>query len=770
MANLSSTLKIMLVSLIISSCQSAFAATFDVTNFGAVGTGLEGDATDNFDAFEAAIAAAGTGGDTILVPAGVYYIDGRVNPNKDNLILDGYGATIKRVSGGADMSMVEVGTSEGVVIQGLTIDGNRSSMVSSTAFGIRNDYGRKLTIKDCHIMDCETDGIYIANQKAETVIDNCDLTGNNRLGIAFTDSTGYCVVKNCDFSDNTGGGLDIEPNWRNTSGHVIQNCTFDAGLAGDSVLQLFGHSAWHIWDVLIEDCDFLNGAGIRCNKSMRATVRNNTFTGGGAIGFNDVTAGYTGAGQLTVTGNTFDGSPMTAGSNLLANAGFESWTGSVPDSWSIEGAGPAVIDQVSASPLEGVLAAHVDADGPIVLKQSISVTAGNNYTFGGYISYLMKDGGNKPYIYVNFLDAGSGVVKTVNPMSVHYQLYKYRLYEKVMGITEAPVGAVTAEISVGRTDAGGYETDFDGMFFVEGIGNNEDLTASQNKVLRFDFGPGPAYTFVNNEEPQFPHADHIGVNPTTTYGLDPNTGLTYGLFNSHSWDSVSGHYTGNAGGWTNKVASNNLALTYVRLPDEDPNGFVSGFLVDLPNGDYYVTLGGGSVAWDFEVRPAVEEQFYRADDASNENVYILDVAPEPVGSGGPLKWKLTKDLALHAPPVDGYVRTWGANNQHAPNNLNYEYAELTYLKEQIVEVTDGRLAVYGGDIGTTGEDAFYLNFVEIAVVPITDCDSVWANGYGLSADLNRDCRVDVQDLAEMGVDWVACFDPNDLVGCPPPWK
>ena len=759
MPMLRSILKVVFVLLMVFSCQSAFAAIYDVTSYGAVGTGNEADASTNATAFEDAIAAAGVG-DTVYAPPGVYYVSDQVKPNKDNLVLDGYGATIKRVSGGvADLTLVTVGTSDGVVIQGFTIDGNRSVEVSSTSFGISNYYGDNVTIKDCNVINCETDGIYLAGQRADMIVDNCTLTGNNRLGLAITDSAGYCVIKNCDFSENTGGGIDIEPNWRHTSGHVIQNCTFDAAGAGDSVLQLFGHSSWYVWDVLIEDCNFMNGAGIRCNKSMKITANNNTFTGGGAIKFNDITAGYRGAGQITLTGNTFDGSSMAGGSNLLSNAGFESWTGSVPDSWSMEGAGPAVINKVSASSLEGSLAAHVDADGPIKLKQTISVTAGNHYTFGGYISYLMKDGGNKPYIYVDFLDSGSGVVKTVNPMSGYYQLYKYRLYEKVMGIAKAPAGAVSAEIGIGRIDAGGYEADFDGMFFVEGIGNNEDLTASQNKVMRFDFGPGgPEDQDVDDgygPVVYHPHADYIGVKPSTTYGYDPNTGLTYGVVVDH-WLPISGRFRGQSAGWTSR-ASSDLALTYLAFPKPyHQSGFDydgGWFELELPNGLYYVTVAAGNPAWDNTCRLEVEGGQYRADYRS-DNLYILDIAPEPVGSGGPLKWDLDPDLdPRHGfPHVFGRVKLWGANAaDHIPPTY-YEYSELLYLKDQIVEITDGKLTVEGGDMGS-GEH-YLINFLEVVRVPITDCESVWASEFGLSADFNKDCRVDIQDLAEMINDWL----------------
>ena len=167
-------LRIVCVLLIVLSWQSAFAATYDVTDYGAVGTGKEEDASTNVTAITNAITAAGVG-DTVHFPAGVYYVDRRVKPNKDNLVVDGYGATVKRVSTqhpNGYMSVMTVGGSTGVVIQGLTIDGNRTMEISSVSFGIRNDYAWNLTIKDCNVINCSSDGIYVAYHKAETTHGN----------------------------------------------------------------------------------------------------------------------------------------------------------------------------------------------------------------------------------------------------------------------------------------------------------------------------------------------------------------------------------------------------------------------------------------------------------------------------------------------------------------------------------------------------------------------------------------------------------------------
>ena len=43
----------------------------------------------------------------------------------------------------------------------------------------------------------------------------------------------------------------------------------------------------------------------------------------------------------------------------------------------------------------------------------------------------------------------------------------------------------------------------------------------------------------------------------------------------------------------------------------------------------------------------------------------------------------------------------------------------------------------------------------------TTCAQAWELGYGLDADMDRDCRVDLRDFAALSQDWMQCYDPND---------
>jgi hypothetical protein len=41
------------------------------------------------------------------------------------------------------------------------------------------------------------------------------------------------------------------------------------------------------------------------------------------------------------------------------------------------------------------------------------------------------------------------------------------------------------------------------------------------------------------------------------------------------------------------------------------------------------------------------------------------------------------------------------------------------------------------------------------------CQEVWDKGYGLPADLNKDCRVDLADISALAGKWMECVDPEN---------
>lgn len=215
-------------------------------------------------------------------------------------------------------------------------------------------------------------------------------------------------------------------------------------------------------------------------------------------------------------------------------------------------------------------------------------------------------------------------------------------------------------------------------------------------TVKFDFGP------MGEEDHDgdiiAPEPGYVGVAADTLYGAQNINGHDYGI-------TLGAGSAGSSekSSWHTRSSQTSLAIDYIYLDGG------ATFELEVPNGDYTVTLGGGNPAWDEnEVRLYMEGITYASTNpgAVNDNVYILDVAPIDRGDDGYLTWTI-EDKEQHN-AMSGYgIRTWGANNTHGPEP-SFMHMEIAYLQEQTVTVTDGRLTIYGWkyDVGK-------LNFLEV---------------------------------------------------------
>lgn len=666
---------------------------FDVTDYGAV-AGSEGAASNNVTAFANAIAAAGEG-DIVYVPAGIYYLNDAVHISKSGLILEGYGATLKRVStGSSGMNIIQFasGVSD-CVIKGLTIDGNRS-VNEDYSYGIYQQYCHGLTVKDCIIKNNGWDGILITGNVRDTTVDNCTVTDNYRQGIAIVGSGYGTVINDCYFEDNALEGVDVEPEM--TAGHIA---VIDSIFVGTNDLYLYGpvsNGGYSPWNVRVQDCTFNGGAGINCFRAMNVEVIHNDFNGG-AIDFNGrYSSNPQCKGKITLNDNSFDGID-TNSTNLLSNGNFENWSGGTAVGWSNWGTGTYTIESNDSRELAGSKALHISTtNGAARVYQEVAVTAGEYYTFGGYISGTLISGNSHPVMNLRFVNNSDTILKEIDLYSSYYEYEKYEIYEKIMAIAEAPTGATKLQLRIGITATGSGEAYYDELCLTKGITEYEtsDLTDGKDKVWRFDFAP----------EGFYPRPGYIHVNPETTYGYHATEDANYGVFNNTASQSIT------ADDWShswNAHTSTDLVLTGLRFPDESP-WWTSGFEVQVPNGDYYVTVGGGKVNWDAYGKLRVENTYYSGS-ANNANLYIVDVTPDD--DDGVLTWTEIQDYDMHqSVGAYGEIKTWGTMVDHP----SFDYAEILYLEDEVITVTDGKLTVFGfNDV----DGKSYLNFVEVVRKP-----------------------------------------------------
>jgi len=720
------------LAVVLSAGPSARAATVIVTDYGAVGTGNEADAATNVTAFHNAFAAAGNGG-TVIVPDGVYFIDAALSMNNVadlTLKAENTGqATIKRVSTGTEQMDI-LSVRSGAVVEGLIIDGNRPTSEPAWSFGIRVDWGDNVLIKDCTIQNCPFDGILVSNSRFNVTVDGCTIRNNHRQGMAVADAGHGVVVKNCTFTGNDDAGLDFEPDNRHTGNHQVLNCTFD-----NEGLLLFGASAYP-WNVTIDGCNFINGSTLYAVRAMNTIVRNCTFDATSVLNYNATHATDDGLGKVTLDNNTGIGGN---GVNLLNNGGFENWTSGTPDNWTAVTGGTYTIESSTADrAIEGSAAAHLSASGgSAVLQQTIAITGGRSYTFGGYIS---TNGGrgysnpNDPVIAVEFLDSGSSVVKTVR-LHGYYDNLDFEHYEKVMGVAQAPAGAVSARVSVGLT-AAAFEAFYDGLFFFEGIGpDGGDLTVLQ-VVLRFDFEPAYGQV-IQGGEGRFTHPDYIHVDPNTVYDAQVGYGFRgFGVREARTRGPVTDNF----------LAQQLLGRDFVISGSQDDH-----FLVDVFPGTWCVRFAGGDWEYDTWMRFVIDD---------NGETYGLDNG-NVIPAGAPLKlleldnpWNVI-DIPSNREGDYNQVRCFGHFGDHPPVGLP---AELLYLDAERVTVLDGQIA-----IGSNGSNRNYA-FLELALVnamPPQTCEEVKAAGLNLISDLNGDCHVDLMDFSILAEDWATCVDPQN---------
>ena len=706
------------------SAASVYAATVTVTDHGANGSGNEADAAANVSAFQSAATAAGTGG-TILVPDGLYYINASLSWND---IFDltvkaatANGATIKRVSTGIQ-AMSLIYPRRGYVLEGLTFDGNRGSSSPADSYGIRIDWGDDILIKDCTCQNNPYDGVLVSNDRFGITIEDCTMVNNHRVGVAITNVNHGCVITGTYFSGNAGVGLDFEPDFRHTGNHTVSGCTFD-----NDTFNAFG-ADYSPWNITVEGCDFINNSVLYATRAINIVANNNTFSGGSTIRFNTAHSSDEGFGAISLSGNT---GHTSNGVNLLTNGGFESWSGNQPTGWSVSGSGTYDVTPAGEGRvLEGSGAAHLSAtSGSAALEQTVAVTGNANYTFGGY---LMADGGRSyvnaddPTVALHFLNSGGGVVKTV-VLHGWYDNLTYEYYEKVMAIGAAPADAVNVRVTVECTSGGAAEeVCFDGLFLYEGIGpDGGDLTGDQ-VIFRFDFEPPYRLYDAPGQDSRDTMPDSIHVDETMVYDAGRGWGFHLGDPN----DETSRRREGSD-------LTDDLRAIDMVVCDSGQDQFV----IDVPNGRYFVTLAGGDVAYDSWQRFQIEGESYvmvgGEIDPNGAPLYIFDVGTDYE----------VKEIPTDREGTYGNIKCFGYN-EFLPRR------ELLYLQRGIVHVDDGQL-----NIQNSSNFGKHYNWLEIAPAPAATCEDLVLAGSNYAADLNDDCHVGLADLSRLVEQWTLCNDP-----------
>lgn len=242
--------------------------------------------------------------------------------------------------------------------------------------------------------------------------------------------------------------------------------------------------------------------------------------------------------------------------------------------------------------------------------------------------------------------------------------------------------------------------------------------------------------------------------------------------------------------------------------DVDPNGIGNGYAWDPCDMDYIA--GWRFVTPDQEI---VVRFDIPLDDAPDANSVVIHMYCGPYAEAS--VWAATDDdpdnfiqigtiagVEDRIPGTPGYFHD--ARFNFTIDNVRYIKVHRetafgatgmffdSFASADVIEPTSrAEVAYYGWCITSDLNKDCYVNLLDFALFttnwltcnnptdgncdhsslpdpPPSICHGLWQSGYGIDADLNHDCYIDVSDLAVFTEEWLECNDPCNPA-CTPTW-
>jgi len=260
-------------------------------------------------------------------------------------------------------------------------------------------------------------------------------------------------------------------------------------------------------------------------------------------------------------------------------------------------------------------------------------------------------------------------------------------------------------------------------------------------VYKFDFDDD------SNSPGRYPYLTAPGytsVLPTTLYTAE----LGYGFV-------VAGELVGHSDSLT--VSSDSLYRDAIEC-----RAAGDYFRVDVPNGIYFVTVALGQpgysrwekvringVDYHWATNPAAPPYEVDPNDGS---IKVIDALVDP---------HVISVVAGDAGRAGSYDQIHVIGWNEAPAG---QASEFLYIDRTVVSVAEGHVDIEP----TATTNNRWLAMVKVERVAPENCEDIKAMGLLMPADINEDCYVNIQDLAELADDWLLCNNPGQS-GCLENW-
>jgi len=192
------------------------------------------DGTDDQTEINEAISDLPAGGGIVRLKRGTYTLTGLVQILKDNVVLEGEGAStlIKAADASNLGDIVRVGDGgttaySNIVIRNLKIDGNQANQTSGNSsplvlWGTSSNKHKRILVENCWLTGARLDCLKVIGTE-ESIIRNCFVHDNTGTGIGLFTSSQHNTITGNVLTSNAYGIYDSGCNYNTFSGNVSRS-------------------------------------------------------------------------------------------------------------------------------------------------------------------------------------------------------------------------------------------------------------------------------------------------------------------------------------------------------------------------------------------------------------------------------------------------------------------------------------------------------------------------------------------------------------------